>query len=1002
LKTHSILFLLFAAGAGAAEISFNRDIRPILSDTCFHCHGPDAAKQSPKSKPLTFQSFEQATADRGGYAAIVAGHPESSEMINRIFSDDPDEVMPPPDSNRSITAEQKELLKQWVAEGAKYEKHWAFVHPVKTPLPTVSDETWAQNGLDPFVLARLDTEGLKPNPESDKETLIRRATLALIGLNPTPAEVDTFLADTSPNAYGNLLDRLLASPKYGERMTAFWLEAARYADTDGYQNDGERTMWPWRDWVIKAFNDNMPFDEFSIKQLAGDMLPGDDVQNVLASAFNRNHRINNEGGALPEEFIVEYAIDRVETTGTVWMGLTAGCARCHDHKYDPLSHKEFYQMFAYFNSISESGKAAGSNAPPLIKIGSPLQNPETQQKLHELNSELDKTRADLKAKKAQEAWERSILADVKPTNWETGSVIRTSTTAGSVLEKQDDGSLLQKGKSKGNETYAVEIENSELKQLASMRLEVMPDPGFKHLARSANGNFVLSEVKLSVRGADGKLSRITFGAASSNFSQNGYPVSNLIDGKSGGGWAADGYKIKNGPMIALLDLKEPIILSKGSRLVVELEHPSGFADHNIGRFRLLFSDSRHSLESPLMAALQAKKQSKAQSALVLKEYEKTEPKIVDLESKIAAIKVQEVNVLVMREAETPAATYLLERGQYISPDKSEVLQRGVPSVLTTKEQPKDRLELARWLTSADNPLGARVTVNRIWQQHFGIGIVKTPENFGLQGAAPSHPELLDWLAVDFMENGWDVKRLHKLILMSATWRQSSMAAPAMFERDPENRLMARGPRFRLDAGAIRDSALAAAGLLNETLGGPPVKPYQPDGLWAVVAANAGTKYDTSKGNDLYRRGLYTYWKRAVNPPRMLIFDSATREYCVVGRNATNTPLQALVLMNDVTFIEAARNLAERMMKDGGATVEQRLTYGFRLAIGNSPNKTELGAMRATYTDFKASFQADQAAAAELLSQGESPRDATLDIVEHAAYTAAAHLALNLDRAINLE
>lgn len=1015
---YALLFLLASLSAVWAEVSFNRDIRPILADTCYHCHGPDSKKQYPKKKPLTLDSFEAVTADRGGYNAIVPGHPEQSELIARIFSDREDEVMPPPDSHRSITDVQKELLRQWIAEGANYEKHWAFVPPVKAELPPTSDNTWAHNPIDQFVLAKLDSEKLRPSPSADRETLIRRATRTLIGFPPTPQEVDHFLADSSPEAYSKLLDRLLASPSYGERMALFWLEAARYADTDGYQNDGERTMWPWRDWVIKAFNDNMPFDDFTVKQLAGDMLPGNDLQNVLASAFNRNHRINNEGGALPEEFIVEYAIDRVETTGTVWMGLTAGCARCHDHKYDPISQKEFYQLYGYFNSISERGKAAGKNAPPQIKISSPLLDPDLSRSLAAAQAALDKAKDALQAKNGQVAWENEALARFENTavpTWVRGTILRSSTTKGGELKELEDGSLLKIGKNGSHDSYAIEIDpGAGLGAIAAMQLEAIPDPSFAKpigFSHSANGNFVLTNVKLSIRDKSGKLRLVPLTKATHNFSQEGFSAAALIDGKPSSGWAASGFDPKLGTMIATLEPEKPLALPAGSRLVVQLEHGSQYADHNLGRFRLSFSatSAPATKDSKFISALRTDpaKRKADQKILLLNRYEQTDSAIKKLSEALSQLQKrpasQEVNVLVMKESATPTPTYLLGRGQYTEPDKSEMLTRGVPVALNpNKPQPKDRLELARWLASPDNPLGARVTVNRIWQQHFGRGIVNTPNNFGLQGAAPSHPDLLDWLAVDFMEHGWDLKRLQKLMLSSATWQQSSKATPALFERDPDNHLLSHGPRFRLDGSAIRDNALFASGLLNPALGGPPVKPYQPTGLWNVVAAGAGTRYTPSKGRDLYRRSIYTYWKRAVNPPRMLIFDSATREYCVVDRNSTNTPLQALVLMNDVTFVEAARALAERMMNEGGETVEARLEFGFRLAIGIKPTETELNILRKTYDDFRMDFTKDPKSAEEFLTPGESPRDQSLDPVEHAAFTAAAHLTLNLDRSINLE
>ena len=805
-------------------------------------------------------------------------------------------------------------------------------------------------------------------------------------------------------------------------MAFFWLESARYADTDGYQTDGERTMWPWRDWVIKAFNDNLPFDEFSIRQLAGDMLPGDDIQNVLASAFNRNHRLNNEGGALPEEFIVEYAVDRVETTSTVWMGLTAGCARCHDHKYDPLSQKEFFQLFGYFNSISERGKAAGKSAPPQIKIGSPLIGDNSGAVVAK-RKQLDEAKSAAAGGEGQAQWEAGMLKKLnasKASSWALAEIAQMKATKGGALAKQADGSLLHTGANPNGNVYAVElVPPPGMTELAAIRLDALHDPSHTKsigFARSVNGNFVLSNVKVSLRDASGKLVALTFGKASHNHSQTGFSAANLIDGNLGTGWAAAGREGNYSPLTAVLDLSRPVIVPKGGRVIVQLEHGIKYAGHNIGRFRLSLSSAASAefanepVPAALMAALSAKPQARTadQAKMVADLYISENPKVKRLKQDLAQLEKQaqgqQVNVLVMKESPTPTPTYLLERGQYTSPDKSEVLKRGIPASLMAedKPQPKDRLELARWLVSEKNPLGARVFVNRVWQHHFGVGIVETADNFGLQGAAPSHPELLDWLAVDFMENGWDMKRLHKLILSSATWKQSSKADPSLFEKDPANRLLARGPRFRLDASAIRDSALYASGLMNGVMGGPPVKPHQPAGLWGTVAGGAGVRYKTSGGRDLYRRGLYTYWKRAVNPPRMLIFDAATREYCSVLRRSTNTPLQALVLMNDVTFLESARALAERMMKEGGDELDGRLEYGFRLACGAKPNVTELKVMRATYQDFKEMYTKDPKGAEDLLAQGTSTRDASLDAIEHAALMAAAHLALNLDRSITLE
>jgi hypothetical protein len=766
------------------RIDFNRDVRPILSDTCFKCHGPDPAHREAK---LSLVTREDATAPReGGPAAVVPGKPGDSEAYRRLIIDDPKKRMPPADSGLTLTPAQVNTLKRWIEQGAEYQRHWAFIPPVAPPLPEVGDAAWCRNPIDRFVLARLDREGLQPAPEASRETLIRRASLDLTGLPPTPAEADAFLADASPDAYEKVIDRLLASPRYGERMAQAWLDAARFADTAGYQADWERSMWPWRDWVVRAFNANMPFDQFTVEQLAGDMLPAPTAQQLLATGFNRNHRINDEGGIIPEEYAVEYVIDRVETTAAVWLGMTAGCARCHDHKYDPLTQREFYRLYAYFNNVPEIGQ-------------------------------------------------------------------------------------------------------------------------------------------------DGR---------------KGYAEPHLVVQTPGVGG------------------------------------PEG------------------------------------------------------------------TPVMVMRELPTPRDTYLLKRGAYDQPDKSEKLTPGIPAALTgggvgvtspspgtpgegrgeglptaenpgpspnplpayreraTNPEPRNRLELARWLVDPDNPLTARVTVNRFWQNVFGTGLVKTSEDFGAQGEWPSHPELLDWLATEFVRTGWDVKAFHKLIATSATYRQSSRVTPALFERDPENRLLARGARYRLDAHAVRDNALSIGGLLVEKLGGPPVKPYQPPGLWEELSFGNGKttidKYVQDTGEKLYRRTLYTFWKRTVPPPALAIFDAAGREACTVRLGRTNTPLQALNLLNDVTYVEAARKLAERMLRDGGSTPSDRLTHGFRLATARRPTDRELTSLLRGFEQYAATYRADPIGAAALLGVGESPRDAALDAGELAAYTASANVLLNLDETMTRE
>ena len=1016
----------------AEKFSYNNDIRPILSDKCFHCHGPDASKRKPKDNPLRLDTFEGATADRDGFQAIIPGKPDKSELISRIFTDNEDDLMPPPDSHRSLTQKQKNILKQWIKEGAQYEQHWAFVPPVKPKVPDLKGSDWPKNEIDHFVLHHLTKAKLQPSQEATKNTLIRRASLTLTGLQPTPKEVDTYLADTSADAYEKMLDRLLASPRYGEHMAYAWIEAARYADTDGYQNDGERTMWPWRDWVIKAFNDNMPYDQFSIRQLAGDMLPENDPQNLLASAFNRNHRINNEGGALPEEFVVEYAIDRVETTSTIWLGLTSGCARCHDHKYDPLSQKEFFQLYAYFNNIPEKGKDTGKNAAPSIIAKSPIyRDLKTEALITQTKNNIVQTPNTPAFAKRKSAWEKSLVSQYNTPNapWRLGTLKHASATdlssqkeTTTKLNLQANHSILVNQANQNSRYNLTIVPPAGMKSLATIRLDTLQHPTLKSplmFSRGPKGNFFMSELKLSIQ-RNGKQIPVMLGHAVTNFSQIYHGIKNITDGNANTGWAVGGYKAK-APLIVHVPLFKPQPLQEGDLLIVTMDFPSIKnpttlpPNQGLGNFRVSFhSHTNHSKTNNHLpnhvataVATPPNKRSDTTKRDIAQYYQKIDPALVKLRNQLSTLEKTiskfSVRVPIMREKPKPTPTYLLKRGQYHSPDKSEVLSRQIPPWLgRPAQQPANRLELARWFVSSKNPLGARVIVNRIWQQHFGVGLVKTADNFGVQGSLPSHPELLDWLATDFMENGWDLKRLHKQILSSATWKQSSQAKQTAYQADPENRLLARGPRFRLSAAAIRDSALYASGLLNPQMGGPPVKPYQPNGLWNTMAHAPNIRYVQSKGANLYRRDLYTYWKRAVNPPRMILFDAATRDYCSVLRKSTNTPLQALTSMNDVTFVEAARKLGERMMTSPLKGAEAKLIHGFRLATGRPPNPEESEIIKACFKDFWNYYKSKPEQAAAYVKHGASPTKAELKVEHHAAYMATAHLMLNMDSTLHIE
>ena len=819
MRSLALIAFLAVPLCAAEPLQFNRDIRPILSDVCYQCHGPDANKRSTE---LRLDVAESATGDLGGYRAIAPGKLDESELWTRITSTDPTERMPPPKSGRQLTAAQIETLGRWIREGAPFEKHWSFVPPKRPAFPAVKQADWPINGLDIFVLARLEAEGLQPSPVASKETLLRRVTLDLTGLPPSLAELDAFLADVSPDAYERAVDRVLASPRYGERMIQEWLDAARYADTNGYQTDGTRTMWPWRDWVLTALNANMPFDQFTREQIAGDLLPEATLSQKIATGFHRAHPLNGEGGRIPEESRVDYVVDRVETTSTVWLGLTLGCCRCHDHKYDPFTQGDFYGLSAYFNSIDETGgvdRRSGSAAPTLD-----LPTPEQTQKIQTLEARTNEL--DQKLKLVTEA------ALAKQAEWEQSADI------------------------------------AKLPANVQEALKVAKDQ------RSTEQAKVVTEAYL--------------------------------------GQVPERQEVQK----------------------------------QLDDTRKALNDARNSV----------------------------------------------LLTMVMQDRKEPRETFILQRGAY---DKyGEKVTHAVPTLLAPlpADAPLNRLALADWLIDPANPLPARVTVNRFWQQFFGIGLVKTVEDFGVQGDPPSHPELLDWLAVEF-QSDWDMKRLHRLIVTSATYRQSSAVSPELLERDPENRLLARGPRFRLSSQSLRDQALAVSGLLVERLGGPPVRPYQPPGLWEEFSFGR-IKYVQDHGESLYRRSLYTFWRRSVAPT--MLFDTANRQVCSVRQSRTNTPLHALILLNDPTFVEASRAFAERVLKEPLPSTEARLAYAFRLSTGRQPTAAETQTLQTGLEELAKPFRADPASAATLLGVGESPRDTRLDAIEHAAWTSLASLLLNLD------
>lgn len=993
------------------KIVFSRDIHPVLSANCFACHGPD--EKSRKAK-LRLDTAEGAYKKHDDKAAIVPGDLAKSELVRRIQASDPDDHMPPPDSEKKLTPHQIELLKRWIAEGADYTGHWSF-QPIKSPpLPEVKDGKWASgNPIDRFVLARLEKEGLKPSGKADKATLIRRLTLDLTGLPPTLAEIDAFINDNSPNAYEKVVDRLLANPHYGERMALDWLDAARFADTNGYHIDSGRDMTRWREWVINAFNSNMPFDQFTIWQLAGDLLPNATLEQKIASGFNRNHMINFEGGAIPEEYHAAYLIDRVNTTATVWLGLTVGCCQCHDHKFDPIKQKEFYQLIAFFNNVPENGlDGSKGNAVPMIKTPTRAQ----QEKLEALTEEIKKAEEELTAANSnadaeQAKWEIEA-GKKKQTLWTLLDASEMTSKGGAKLEKMVNKSIRVSGANPAKDVYTVKLEKVPA-GTSGFRFEALPEASLagNGPGRSVNGNMVLSDIKFL---ADGK--PLKLGHASADFTQKDFSADGAIDGNPATAWAIFPQVGKAHQLI--VDLAEPLKAETAVTAVIEFN--SRFANHEAGHFRLGATDSPDPHAGAAvpenvakLLAIAAEKRTGAQQAEVRQYYRATVSKgfkaasdrIAELRKQQKELEATERTTMVMQEMAKPRDTFVLMRGQYDHP--GEKVSADVPAVLPPlpKDAPHNRLGLAKWLVSKDQPLTARVIVNRYWQMYFGDGIVKTAEDFGSQGEWPSHPQLLDYLASQFMQSGWDVKAIQKLIVMSQTYRQSSKASEELVAKDPENRLFARGPRVRLPAEFIRDQALAISGLLSDEIGGASVSPYQPAGLWEELMSREDGKnwtaqtYVQSHGKDLYKRTMYTFWKRTSPPPTLGTFDAPSREVCTVRRSRTNTPLQALVLMNDPTYVEASRKIGERILSEGGATIEEKINFLFRLATGRLPTQAEMIVLHRAYDQQSTKFHGSPELAEKLLKVGESPVNPKLDKSELAAWSMVSSIVLNLDETI---
>jgi hypothetical protein len=1013
-------------GPSPARLTYNRDVRPILSDACFSCHGPDAKA---RKGGLRLDVKDEAYRDRDGAIGIVPGDPDGSDAITRIEEEDESLRMPPRDSGKHLTPDQIAILRRWVAEGAEYQPHWAFVTPEKVEPPTVPDPAWSRTAVDRFLRSKLDAAHLTPAAEADRVTLIRRVTLDLTGLPPTPAEVDTFLADTAPDSYDRLVDRLLASPRFGEHMARYWLDAARYGDTHGLHLDNYREMWPYRDWVIRAFNQNLPFDQFIVQQLAGDMLPDATLDQQVASGFNRAHVTTSEGGSIAEEVYVRNVTDRVDTVGTVMLGLTTGCAKCHDHKYDPFTRKEYYSLFAYFNSLDEDPLDGNiARHAPIVMVPSA----EQQAQRAKLDAEIAAGR-----QKIAEAVQ-SIAYDDAPDAAESEIVKR-----GDFVWIDD---ALPEGAQTGNPNngpwpFVGGPDHVVARGQSALHIASAPDTltqeHFNQASRPlvvGSGDVLFASVFLDP--ADPP-KEVMFQFHVGGWSHRAYWGENKIDwGKDGtpermrlGDLPPTGTWVRLEVPVASLGLKPGTKIDGwaftqfGGNVYYDAAgawtvtpQPGQIYDRLTPWVRDQKLAGGEGLPDAIKAIVKAPRDKRTdEQKQALRSYflgyvhapsrAMLEPLTSELTKREAERKAVEDAIpatLVSRERKEPKEAFDLDRGEYDR--RSDPVGRVLPAFLPPLPQgaSADRLGLARWLVMPEHPLTARVAVNRFWQQVFGAGLVKTSEDFGLQGEPPSHPELLDWLAVDFREHGWDVKRLLGELVRTEAYKQSGLTTPEKLQADPANRLLSRGPRFRLDAESLRDQALFVSGLLEPAIGGPSVKPPQPAGLWEAVGYTSSNtaKFVADTGpQKVHRRSLYTFWKRTSPPPQMTTFDAPSRESCIVRRERTNTPLQALLLMNEPQYVEASRGLASRALLEGPSSEEERIDFLFRLATSRRPEPAERQELAAALTDFRTHYKANAEAAKSLISQGETPPNPALDATELAAWTMVGNLVLNLDEVV---
>lgn len=1032
------------ADAQSDIVRFDRDIKPILSDRCFHCHGPDPEH---READLRFDQKEAAFAERDGHAALVAGNLEKSAVWERIISNDEFTKMPPPESNKKLTAKEIDLIKRWIGQGAVWTDHWSFVTPVKSDPPKVASGVPANNPIDQFIGQKLHEQGLSFSPEADRRTLIRRLSFDLTGLPPTPAEVKAFVEDQSPDAYERLFDRMFSSPHYGERMAVMWLDAARYGDTSVFHADGPREMWAWRDRVVQAYNENMPFDQFSILQLAGDLVPEASINDKILAGFNRNNGTTDEGGAIAEEYRVEYVVDRVKTTSTVWLGLSMECAQCHDHKYDPISHEDYYRFYAYFNMSADGGmQTRKGNAAPILEIPDPVkqeQLPKTEQKLATVKETLSRRREAAQAD--YEGWlasQEKEIAENPSGSTPVGMTVHLPLEAGEGNKVVNAADAEKPGTVQGKFEWVDGRSGKALKLDGSSYVDLGDQGRFERTDSASYGGWV----KIPKNGSGALIARMDDGNSYRGFDcliTGGKIAPHIIHSWPGnaikvnskkaleadkwqhvmvtydGSSKAAGLKIyvngENWEWTVEQDrLTDTIITEK--TLLVGSRHPSSRLTGEVDdiRFypRALSETEVKQLAGadPILPILQlaAKDRNEEQQKTLFEyylnnvdeEFQKLAAEQNKLQQQVIDLKKPLTTVMIMADQPKPRETFVLMRGQYNTPTDNKV-EPGTPSALPAmpEEYPNNRLGMAKWLFAPEHPLTSRVAVNRYWQMLFGKGLVRTPEDFGAQGEYPTHPELLDWLAVDFRENGWDVQRFLKQIVMSHTYRQTSRVTPELLEQDPENILLARAPRFRLQSEFIRDNALAISGLLNDKMGGPGVKPYQPPGLWAEVGLGGNPKFKRDDGEKLFRRSLYSYWKRSAPPPNMQIFDAPTREKCTINRPRTNTPLQALVMLNDVQFVEASRQMAAKIMQSSAVLPAERLEQGFLLSVARPPSLTEQSVLTQLYQQTLQYYREHTDEATQLLSQGETKNPDGLDPAEHAAWTIVASTLLNMDETL---